>query len=81
MMKNMPKTHQELFDFAIAQRRSVDGEFYGRRESWQLRKWAIEYACQHSLILPASDESYGIYYEPDEEEIAELRSEDLYVWR
>ena len=67
-----PETHQELFDFAIKQRRSVIGEFHGRHESWNLRKWAIEYAQKHSLSLPESDESYGIYYEPDEEENADF---------
>lgn len=85
-----PKTHQDLFLWAIKQRCSVIGEFYWRAESWELRKWAITYAKAHGLTLPVSEyadiksmqklqglDTFGIYHLPDAEEFEELRNAGL----
>jgi hypothetical protein len=72
-----PTNHQEVFEFAIKQSRSVIAEFGNRHDYWVLRHWAKGYARANGLQCPVNREKFGIYYEPDEEEIAELQKEGL----
>ncbi len=79
-----PVTHQDLFFFAINQRIRVIGEFHNYKESLKLRMWATWYAALWGLNMPTVMlderplEIWGIYFEPDEEDLAEWRAEGLY---
>lgn len=75
-----PVSHQELFESYIDAIRTVSCEFSGsiRHDAFALQHWARGYAKGHGLKLPFDPERYGIYYEPDAEEIAELRNEGLW---
>jgi hypothetical protein len=77
---NFPKDHQGLFEFAIDQRRKVIAEYSCSivQDTWRLRHWAIGYASENGLKLPNDPETYGIYNEPDEEDLKELKAEGIY---
>ena len=77
-IENYPVDHQTLFEFAIKAQCSVNGEFYGRHEAWVLRHWAKGYAKAHNLKCPVSFDTFGIYYDPDPEEIDELTAEGIF---
>lgn len=79
MNKITASTPQELFDFAIASKRTCISEYGGRFDSWELWRWAQAYAAANDLVAPSCREAYGIYNGPDEDEIAELRAEGIVV--
>lgn len=62
-----PTNSQELFEFAIAQARSVNGEFGNFRDNIRLYAWAESYAKANSLTLPDL-EAFGIYYELEDDD-------------
>lgn len=77
MTKITITTHQELFDFAIVNHRK--GDFVSRADSFALWQWAQTYAAANSLVAPSKLEDYGIYYPPDEDDIADLLAEGIVV--
>ena len=70
-----PQDPQALLDLAIEWRRYQIAETSGdiRLRSFELWKWAGEYAAKNGLKAPEHPEAYGIYYAPDAEELGELR--------
>lgn len=78
-LKFPPTDHQTLFHFAIARAASVIGEFGGGDDYWHLRAWAKKYASESGLTAPENLEAYGIYCEPDEDQVKELRVRGIEV--
>ena len=72
-----PTNHQELFEFAVEQRRTVIAEFGYRLDYLALRYWACGYAKDHGLAAVVSDDADIIYNLPDEEEKAQLLADGL----
>lgn len=75
----VPQTHQELFEAWIDRSRRVNAEFYGSREAWELRRSARQYAEANALVAPVDLETYGIWTQPDTDDVRDygLTAKDL----